>query len=249
VNRLAVLAVTALGLVGCNVDIDEPWELDHDRIIAVRAEPPGIQSGETSRLDVLLGYEELPLEVKRPDVAQVVSPQSLADLVRFDGTDWVVTAPSEERIAAARAELMIEGDAPVPLVLGIGVAWPTPVMSPMQGFGATKTVWLGVEYVNPTINGLTIDGAEPPTEDVTLVFAKAKGSAAPPPRTALFVEADDQRDIVNWLTSCGTMHDFDLSASAYITVEEEDRTEGQFALVLRDELGGVSWRYWNCRAE
>lgn len=243
-------AVVGLFLIGCNVDVDEPWELDHDRIIAVRAEPPGIMPGETSRLDTLLGYETLPLEVKRPDVAQVISPPSLveAGLVAFDGTDWIVTAPSEAAIAAARAELKIQGDAPVPLVIGIGVAWPTPVMSPMQGFGATKTVWLGAEYVNPTISGLTIDGAEPPAETETLVFEKAKGSAAPP-RTALFVEADDQSDIVNWLTSCGTMHDFDLSASAYITVEEEDRIEGQFALVLRDQLGGVAWRYWSCRAE
>jgi len=245
VKRFAVLGLL---LIGCNVDVDEQWELDHDRIIAIRAEPPGIMPGETSRLDTLLGYETMPVEVKRPDVAQVVSPMSLADVVRFDGTDWVVTAPVEERLVAARAELKLEAGAPVPLVLGIGVAWPTEVMSPMQGFGATKTVWLGAEYVNPTINGLTIDGAEPPADTETLVFAKAKGSAAPP-RTALFVEADDQTDIVNWLTSCGTMHDFDLSASAYITVEEEDRVEGQFALVLRDQLGGVSWRYWSCRAE
>lgn len=244
---IRIVALAAL-LIGCNVDVDEQWELDHDRIIAVRAEPPGIEPGETSRIDTLLGYETMPLEVKRPDVAQVVSPMSLADTLSFDGTAWVVTAPSEQRIAAARAELKLEADAPVPLVIGIGVAWPTPVMSPMQGFGATKTVWLGVEYVNPTISGLTIDGVEAPPETETLVFAKAKGSAAPP-KTRFFVEADDQSDIVNWLTSCGTMHDFDLSASAYVTVEEEDRTEGQFALVLRDELGGVTWRYWNCRAE
>jgi hypothetical protein len=188
--------------------------------------------------------------VKRPDVATVLSPMGLADTVSFDGTDWIVTAPSAERIDAARAELGLTPGAPVPLRLGVAVAWPTPVMAPEgnNGFGATKVVWLGAEYLNPPILGLTIDGVEPPAEQTEVVFALAKGSTAPP-KTRLFVEADDQRDIVNWLTSCGTMHDFDLSSSAYVTVEEDDRIEGQFALVLRDELGGVSWRIFNCHAE
>lgn len=238
----------ALTLAACNADLDEPWELDHDRIIAVRAEPPGILAGQTSTIDMLLGYETLPVEVKRPDFVTVVAPQSLANTVSFDGTNWIVTAPSNDAIIAARAELQLEAEAPVPLQIGVAVAWPTPVMSPEgNGFAATKTVWLGREGINPPLNGLTIDGLEPPPPDETLVFPKAKGSASPP-KTWVEVEADAERDNINWLTSCGQMHDFDLPRG-YVTVEDEDRQEGQFALVLRDELGGVSWRVWNCRAE
>ncbi len=239
-TRLLVLAIVA---TGCNTDIDEPWELDHDRIIAVRAEPPAILPGETSQLDTLLGYEVGPVEVKSPDFAQVITPGSLADTVSFNGTHWVVTAPSEERLAQVRTELGLPAGEPVQLRVGVAVAWPTEVMSPEgNGFGAIKSVFLGREGINPPILGLTIDGVEP-AADAEIVFSTDETV-----ETRLFVEADDQSDIVNWLTSCGTMHDFDLHA-AYVTVAAEDRVEGQLALVLRDSLGGVSWRVWPCRAE
>lgn len=241
-NKLVVVAVL---LIGCNADIDEQWELDHDRIIAVRAEPPGIQPGETSQIDVLLGYETLPAQVRPPDFAQVVTPQSLMDVLTFDGTHWVVTAPSAERLDQARRELGLLPGAPVPLRVGVAVAWPTPVVSPQgNGFGAVKTVWLGREGTNPPLDGLTI-GDVAPADDAELVFSTAKAA-----KTRLFVEADDDHDIVNWLSSCGTVHDFDLSSSAYVTADDpKDRLEGQFAIALRDELGGVAWRVWNCRAE
>lgn len=241
-KKLLVLSVV---LFGCNADIDEPWELDHDRIVAVRAEPPGIEPGETSQLDVLLSYEALPAESRSPDFAQVVEPQSLADVLAFDGAHWVVTAPSAARLDQVRAELGLAADVPVPLRVGVAVAWPTPVASPEgNGFAAIKTVWLGREGINPPLNGLTIGGVEPEDDD-EIVFSKEMGA-----KTKLFVEADDESDIVNWLSSCGTLHDFDLSSSAYVTADDpEDRLEGQFAIVLRDRLGGVSWRLWPCRAE
>lgn len=246
-------ALVAIALVAgaCNADIDEQWELDHDRIIAVRAEPPGIMPGEVSRIDMLLGFETLPVAQRGPDFVTVVSPASLSDIVTFDGMDWIVTAPSAERIDQARGELGLLPDAPVPLQIGAAVAWPTPVVSPEgNGFAAVKVVWLGAEYVNPPINGLLIGGAEAPPAGEEIVFAKTPVGAATTVKTRLFVEADDESDIVNWLSSCGTMHDFDLHA-AYVTVQEEedDRTEGELALVLRDELGGVTWRWWPCRAE
>jgi hypothetical protein len=55
-------------------------------------------------------------------------------------------------------------------------------------------------------------------------------------------------DKVNWLTSCGTMHDFDLP-QAYLRVEKDDPTDGQLVVVLRDTQGGVAWRIWPIRAE
>jgi len=238
------LVLFALALVACNDDIDEQWELDHDRIIAVRAEPPGIVSGGRARLEVLVGYEEAPAEVKKPDVAMVVSPASLAGALAFDGADWVVTAPSEQDLAAARTELELEAGAPVPLLVGVGVAFPNPVVSPdPSGFGATKTVWLGEDRVNPPLSGLTIDGTELPPEGTPIVISAAKDV-----KTRLEVVADEELDIVNWLTSCGEMHDFDLPRS-YITVGEEDRREGQLAVVLRDLQGGVTWRVWPLSAQ
>jgi hypothetical protein len=239
VNRVLVL----LALAACNVDIDQPFELEHDRIIAVRATPPSISPGESSTLDMLVGFDANPVAERGPDFVQVLSPMSLADLVQPGGPGvWTVTAPSAERLAAARTELNIPAGMPVPLRVGVAAAWPTPVMSPEgNGFGAIKIVWLGVSAPNPSLNGLTVNGVDAPV-GTELVVSKTE-------KVPLFVDANDEVDIVNWLSSAGTVHDFDLHA-AYLTFDDpEDKLEGQLAVVVRDPLGGVAWRVWSIRAE
>lgn len=234
---LLVLLVAA-----CNADVDPPWQLAHDRIIAVRAEPPRILPGEQARIDLLVGFQAQPVAVRSPDAAYVVSPASLADTMAVGADGWVVTAPTADRMAAARGELGLEAEAPIPLVVGVAAAWPNPVMSPNEaGFGATKTVWLGEQGANPELVGLTIGGVEAPPEGTEIVIPKDG-------ETRLAVEADDTGGSVNWLTSCGEMHDFDL-AKAYLTVGPEDPTEGELVIVVRDAAGGVVWRVWPIRAE
>ncbi|HEU4612392.1 MAG TPA: hypothetical protein VFS15_09960 [Kofleriaceae bacterium] len=236
--RAAALAIV-VALVGCNSDLDEPWQLAHDRIIAVRANPPRILPGEQSTIDLLIGYAEMPVEERGPDLAMVVSPTSLADVLAPDGGAWVVTAPDEDRLAAARAELGLEANEPVPLQVGVAVMWPYDVTA-VDGrtFAATKTIYLGESAQNPEPIGMMIDGSEPASE---LVVPKED-------KVPLFVEADDKVDIVNWLTSCGEMHDFDLH-SAYLKVLPDQPQDGQLAVVLRDDRGGVTWRVWPIRAE
>lgn len=211
-------------LAACTSDVDPPWQLDHDRIIAVRATPPHIASGATSTIDVFVGHKGAPTSTQPPDVVKVVSPMSLADVV--SGT--TVTAPGEDRLAAARTELGLMPGDPVPVQLGVGVA--------AGQLAATKTVWLGDSLDNPTLQGLMIDDAPAPAAGTMLMV---------PPLTDihLFVEADDSVDIVNWLTSCGSMHDFDLH-KAYLRVEKDDPTMGELSVVLRDNHGGVAWEVW-----
>jgi hypothetical protein len=230
------LVLVAL-LIGCNGDLDEPWQLEHDRIIAVRATPPRIMPGEQSRIDLLLGFAEMPVVERGPDFATIVAPMSLADTLEV-GT-WTVTAPSEERLAAARVELGLMPGAPVPLQVGVGVMWPYEVAS-VDGrtFGAAKTIWLGDSAANPELTGMMINNTPPGDE---LVVPKED-------KVPLFIEADDTVDIVNWLTSCGEMHDFDLH-SAYLKVLPDQPQDGQLAVVRRDDRGGVSWRVWPIRAE
>jgi len=232
VTRASCAVLLALvATAACTDDLDQQWELDHDRIVAVRATPPGIAPGAKATLDALLAHKAEQVRVAIPELATVVSPASLADTVALEDGNWVVTAPSEERLIAARAELELEDGAPVPLQVGVSYAGQTLL--------ATKTVQLGAPADNPTLRDVMIDGQPAGTAD--LVIGKLV-------RVPLSVDVNDEDFDVAWLTSCGTMHDFDLP-SASVEVEEDDPTEGELVVVLRDSGAGVSWERWAIRAE
>lgn len=217
-------AVVIVALVaGCTGDLVEPWQLDHDRIIAVRATPPRISAGAVAELEVLVAHADAPATTLAPDATRVVSPPSLASAV----TGGTITAPAESALAAARSSLGMPASAPVPLVVEITAS----------GFTATKTVWLGEAADNPPFVDLQIAGAAPDGELVLPTNTNVP----------LAVRADDATDNVTWLTSCGTMHDFDLSR-AYLRIEPDDAQAGELVLVVRDPHGGVSWRVWPVRA-
>jgi len=226
--RVALVAAVALG--ACAGDVDPPWQLDHDRIVAVRAEPPGIAAGQTSRIDALLATKGAMTSVATPELATVVSPTSLADVLSIDGGTWVVTAPGEDRLAAARSELKLAAGDPVPLQIGVSYAGQTLV--------ATKTMTLGATATNPPLDGITVDGKPPGDALVVGMLVKVP----------LSISADDITYDVAWVTSCGTMHDFDLP-QAYLKVETDDPTTGELGVVVRDAHGGVSWKIWPIHAE
>ena len=229
-NRaLVVVAVASLG--ACVGDLDPPWQLDHDRIIAVRATPPGIVAGERSTLDALLGQKGGKTSVAAPELATVVSPASLSDVLAFDAGRWVVTAPSEARLDAARAELKLAVGALVPLQIGVSYANRTLV--------ATKTITLGQEIANPSLVNVMLD--DQPSTSAEIVVGKLV-------KVPLSLDADDAVYDVTWLTSCGTMHDFDLP-TAYLKVEVDDPQSGELVVVLRDAGGGVSWNKWSIHAQ
>jgi hypothetical protein len=218
-------------LVGCGGDLDQPWDLDHDRIVAIRATPPAILAGETSEIDGLIAAKGGPSVERIPDQVIVVKPESLAGTVSFDNAKWVVTAPSEAELEAARTELGLEAGASVPLQLGVAYG---------ETLFGLKSVALGNTAPNPQLGVMQINGATAPEPTAEIVVGKLID-------VPLSVEAGEQDD-VNWLTSCGTMHDFDLP-NAYLRVEVEDLTEGELAVVLRDDAGGVTWQVWPIRAE
>jgi len=230
-KRLAIIALGA-GLAGaCTGDIDPAWQLDHDRVISIRSTPPRIASGEVAVVDALLGRKgEPPAEVD-PDTAEVVSPTSLASSLARPDAHWTVTSPDATQLAAARAELALADDEPVPLRVRFTFS--------ATGLVAYKNIWLGEHTDNPVIDPITIDGAD--------ALAEPTLTVAPVRDIRLAVDFDETYD-VNWLTSCGTMHDFDL-AHAYLRVEPEDPQAGTLAIVVRDPLGGVSWRIWPITAE
>jgi hypothetical protein len=230
---LAVLAALALAVAaaGCTDELDPQWQLDHDRIVAVRATPPAIEAGGRAELDALIAQEGGKTSERPPELATVVSPMSLAGAVALAEGKWIATAPDAAKLDAVRAELRLDPGAPVPLVVGVSYLG--------QQLIATKTVWLGMAGANPALDEMMVDGA-PAAAKAELVVGKLVD-------VPLSVAAEID-DTVNWLTSCGTMHDFDLP-QAYLRVEAEDPTEGELAVVRRDPRGGVAWRVWPIRAE
>lgn len=222
----------ACAVIGCGDGVDPAWQLDHDRIIAIRSTPPRIAGGETARLDALLGYKGAPPGEADPDTAEVVSPVALAAIVARDADGWRVTFPDDEAVlAAARSELQIAAGEPVPVRVRVAFT--------AQALVGYKIVWLGERATNPILDPITIDGAD--------ARAQAQLTVAPAADIPLAVDFDDTYN-VNWLTSCGTMHDFDLPR-AYLRVEPEDPQSGTLAVVVRDERGGVAWQQWPITAE
>jgi hypothetical protein len=155
----------------------------------------------------------------------VISPMSLADAL--SGT--TVTAPSDARLAAARTELGLAATAAVPLQLAIAAGSLT----------AIKTVYLGDSAANPALVDVVFAGMQPADGDMLTVPAATD--------VHMSVDASDTTMIVNWLSSCGTMHDFDLHA-AYIHVLPTDPQSGELVLTVRDLVGGVSWEIWPIHA-
>jgi len=111
----------------------------------------------------------------------------------------------------------------VPLQVGVGY-----LVNGVE-LAALKTVWLGKSVQNPLLAEMVIDGEslDAKTELVVPMLTDVRFSVAAIP--------DDD---VNWLTNVGEMHDFDLPES-YLRVEpDEEKLEGELALVKRDLEGG-----------
>ncbi|HEU4730898.1 MAG TPA: hypothetical protein VFT22_23545 [Kofleriaceae bacterium] len=132
----SAIALLALVVTGCTDDTDPPWQLDHDRIIAVRATPPRIAAGEQAVIDALIGHKGAPVAEQSPDEAIAVSPASLSGALGRDASRWMVTAPDGPGLAAARGELGLPGDAPV----RSRSAWRTPAArcSPPRRCGSAR---------------------------------------------------------------------------------------------------------------
>src|SRR5262249_9397535 len=112
--RLAWLAAFSLvGVAACANDVDPIWQLDHDRIVAVRINPPHIPSGEKATVDALIAHKGKPTDVEPPDVV-VAPPHSLPELASAVQPDGSIIAPDEAALDQARVELGLDPGAPVP---------------------------------------------------------------------------------------------------------------------------------------
>lgn len=235
--RRLMMSAGLVVIAGCVGDIDPPWQLDHDRIVAVRANPPGIEAGGTSTLDALLAHKGGPTTVEPPVLATVAPtmPPELMNTVVADGGGWKVVAPDDATLDMARQKMGVKAGEPVPLLVAVSYG------DQSAPSVAVKTVSLGVSIANPTLGTVVVDDHTPePDEDIGV----GSGSAVHND-----MSIDEPKDVtVNWFTSVGTLHDDDEHA-AFIEFEKDDPLVGQLAVAIRTVDGGVAFQVWKIHAD
>jgi hypothetical protein len=220
-----------VALLGACEDTTPQWQLEHDRIIAVRATPPHAAAGGRIDLDVLVTAIGEGPQVVAPLGVQLApgAPPGFEESVIRDETGWAVIVPDEATLEAARVAMGLEEGAPVPLTVGLGVH------AGETDLAAVKMVFLGDDRANPELGEVTVAG-EPASDDMTVPVGE---------EVELTIDAAET-DKIDWLTSVGDLTDIDDLVGH---LEATEAAEGFLAVVQRDEFGGVVWGYWTVTAQ
>lgn len=217
-------AVFALALAAC-VDVPEPYDLDHARVMAVRIEPPALAPGETARIDVLVTDSSVQPRVADASAVEIRSPAGPLALAK-DDRGWTITAPSMAELAAIRSArgLATEADVIAPLELDVTTA---------DGvLPAQKTIAFGTPGANPS--AIAIDGAG---EEIVI----------PAGRTATFDASPVAEGLsYRWFSSVGDLTGY---TRARVEVDPDRGAEGALVLVVRDQAGGTAWTIVPARVE
>ncbi len=227
---LAILITGASSVLSACEDVAEPPDLDHDRIIAVRATPPRAAPGGLMTIDGLVTDEAATVRVAQPVLAAVVLPsQAPAELVAMtrdivvrSGDSWTIAVPGAETLAIARTAVGLGVDDPIPLRVS--------VVFEIAGrrHAAEKLVLLGEEGENPVALRIVADSA--PVDDVLAISM--------PSTVALRSENTGEVTRFAWLTSIGALEKY-FEPEARLVVDEPG--PGQLVVVVRDDRGGVAW--------
>ena len=216
-------------LVGCVDPVAARWQLDHDHVVAVRATPPRIMPAEVAVLDALVAREGMLAAIESPVIAAapLAPPEMKGMLVEADG-HWQLTAPPDETLAGVRPGMGLPPNAPVPIDVVMQFT-----RSDGEPLYVKKTVWLGARAENPAPPPVLADDEPMPSE------------LAIPIGRDVYVEAL-AAGRVSWLTSCGELFQDDV-ARAFVRAAEP--CDGELAVVVRDDAGGVVWQLWPLSAQ
>jgi hypothetical protein len=229
-----VIAGLGAGLgAGCVPDSDPRWQLNHDRVAAARATPPHLPAGASATIDALIAHAGAPTTIEQPVRVMVspATPAALGQTVVETDTGWQVIAPGADQLDAARASGKIDPGQPIPLVL-VETFGPLPLT-------VSHTIFLGDAASNPPAGAVQVNGAAVAPDAHLVIPADVD--------VPLSIDADPAA-AVNWLTSCGTMHDDDEHA-AFVHVKPDDSQAGELAVVVRAADGGVSWQRFTIVAQ
>jgi len=237
-----LLGLMILCALGCS-DFRDPGDLHYARTLAVRADPPRISPGERSRIDLLVtGNDGIPL-VRAPDgvtpaaaqPGRPAPPAEAAQLISQENGAWYVTAPPAEVLAGLRQVFGLppESDAPIPFPLSLSVTIDGQLRP------SEKVVWLGGTAANPSITAMSIDG-QPMGEAPLPVSALT-------PHTLTGGAAGEGVLSYAWYTAFGELKKYREPTATLDKVVSGQA--GAVVLVVRDDRGGVTWRFGALQAQ
>ncbi len=228
-HRYTAIAIAMTTITAGCADVATPEELQHTRILAVRATPPGILAEQTSRIDVLAATEAGELVQPTARSVRIVGGFG-AELLSQDESGWMLTAPSADQIAAARQAAGIE-DEPWPIIIEVTVELDGKTLV------ADKLVLVDVATSNPEVVDIRLAGVPVQDEMVVSVGAEVEVSATAQPETAELSYA--------WASSVGELSLYRSQAASFATDASGD---GTLLVVVRDGQGGVAWKAVPVRA-
>lgn len=233
----SALALTALHLcAGCAGDVAEPYQLEHARILAVRAEPAQLGPGDVATLQALFTDSSAVPRLAAPAELEVSLPPELdrPELVALRGLlsrtagGYQLHAPDAATLAQVRTALGVPADQPLTLTLDVQVRSADGVLR------AQKQVRLGSTVANPAPPGLMVAGDQIAGDTTLRVAAGAE--------TALTVSAPPDMATVRWFSSAGELRGYTQPAAWLTTDAQDAAASGHLAVVIRDVAGGVAWR-------
>jgi hypothetical protein len=231
-GRLA--ALTLLALVACDAD-SGPSELDRARVLAVRVSPAHLAPDQVASIDVLVGSDDGRVaEVAPTSVSLAVAGPPLDGMISRADQGWQVACPPEQALAELRGAFEIDEGDPIPVQLEVDVEVDG------EPLDATKVVVLGSASDDPALAGIDVSGADT-DDDRTLVLGAGDlvGIAAD--------GATGETELsYAWYSSVG---EIDLYESEAATLTAAGPKTGQLVLVVRDQLGGVTWSWLDVRVE
>ena len=202
----------------------ESWQLDQDRVVAVRVVPPGLAAGEHGLVDALIAHAGGPTTIETPySLNAAHSPLSGTVNYLFDHFELI--APDEPTLADARVQLGLSPGAPIPLEVEADFE--------VHTFITQRQVLLGVHHDNIDLGDITV-GGQPIGFTVTVAHDTDLALSASLPT-------------MRWLTSCGELADSDELEAVLHTGAP---CTGELVVVRRDATtGGTGWRVFPLTVE
>jgi hypothetical protein len=212
--KIPLLLVIAVGSwTGCETLGATPAELSKPQILAIRADPPAIQAGQTSTLSILVADPDG--VVANPDVTWTLTTQDPDEqplgTLTGDGYTAPATIAEESVVELVEARVLIAGEELI----------------------ASKVISVGTNVRdNPALVGFTADGAD--------VLATGTLTLTTGQTTVLSVDIGaDIRDVA-WYATVGSIEQYRSTPAELVAPDEPG--SGWLIAVVRDAFGGVVWQ-------